>query len=550
MTFPYEGMRILLTQSSLVHVAGSEVQVLELAEYLHEQGAEVILYTWLYDEVMLRFFEEIGIEVIQASEQKASSLSLREFDIIWIQHEVIPLNFFEELKVINENKEAQSSRAKMIFSHMSPFREIHLEYPYHLGLEDVLSDVIVFNSEETKSAQQKFYAPSDRFALYPNPVPAEFSQLETAESGLKKILVVSNHPPREVEKAAEILRRRGIEVKQLSDTSQEKKQIINAHLLQEFDCVISIGKTVQASLVSGIPVYVYDHFGGEGYLTEENLGTAEYFNFSGRKSNISNSLVLEKQISTLLRKSGQQIADEIVSGFEEALTFQGANRATFIKKYSIDSVIETVFSQALDSNKNIEIDFDMLDKWAATQQMIMDYQRSLIELSEPERVFYKQPITLYKSQTGQISANDLIVTGATVSRHTELDIDMESCDTLRLDFGELPCYIENFTLQESTPLTFEISSDAILTEGSTFLFPFDDPKIFVRFMDPQPRSVSLHVACDILPLSAVTDEMIEELAHHQRQIEADVINLRNQLNDILNSKWWRLGERLRTILGR
>jgi hypothetical protein len=62
----------------------------------------------------------------------------------------------------------------------------------------------------------------------------------------------------------------------------EKPAITSAELLDHYDCVISIGKTVQYCLVQGIPVFLYDRFGGPGYLNESNYELAEYYNFSGR----------------------------------------------------------------------------------------------------------------------------------------------------------------------------------------------------------------------------------------------------------------------------
>ena len=50
----------------------------------------------------------------------------------------------------------------------------------------------------------------------------------------------------------------------------EKPAITSAELLDHYDCVISIGKTVQYCLVQGIPVFLYDRFGGPGYLNESN----------------------------------------------------------------------------------------------------------------------------------------------------------------------------------------------------------------------------------------------------------------------------------------
>ena len=57
---------------------------------------------------------------------------------------------------------------------------------------------------------------------------------------------------------------------------------VNAEFLQQYDLVITIGRTVPRCLAMGVPVYVYDYLGGPGYLTEANFSLAERNNFSGR----------------------------------------------------------------------------------------------------------------------------------------------------------------------------------------------------------------------------------------------------------------------------
>ena len=49
--------------------------------------------------------------------------------------------------------------------------------------------------------------------------------------------------------------------------------------LQQYDLVITIGRTVPRCLAMGVPVYVYDYLGGPGYLTEANFSLAERNNF-------------------------------------------------------------------------------------------------------------------------------------------------------------------------------------------------------------------------------------------------------------------------------
>jgi hypothetical protein len=50
------------------------------------------------------------------------------------------------------------------------------------------------------------------------------------------------------------------------------------------DAVISIGKSVAYVIAQRKPVYMYDHFGGDGWLTPENFVHSQTHNFSGRPS--------------------------------------------------------------------------------------------------------------------------------------------------------------------------------------------------------------------------------------------------------------------------
>lgn len=96
----------------------------------------------------------------------------------------------------------------------------------------------------------------------------------------RRILAISNHLPDEVRDALAILRG-SAEVKYIGRNGGEVVLVTPQHIA-ECDLVISIGKSIQYGLVGRTPVYVYDHFGGPGYLEEANFETATYRNFSGR----------------------------------------------------------------------------------------------------------------------------------------------------------------------------------------------------------------------------------------------------------------------------
>ena len=89
---------------------------------------------------------------------------------------------------------------------------------------------------------------------------------------MKKIAVISNHVPEEVQELADVLEGQ-CSVEYIG--IQYSPKLVDAKLLKQYDLVITIGRTVQQCFALGVPVYVYDYFGGPGYITDENFGEAE-----------------------------------------------------------------------------------------------------------------------------------------------------------------------------------------------------------------------------------------------------------------------------------
>ncbi len=110
--------------------------------------------------------------------------------------------------------------------------------------------------------------------------------------------------------------------------TENDPKLMNCDLLKDADVVITIGKTVQYCLVSGTPVYVYDHYGGVGFLNDKNYEVAKIHNFSGREAR---------------RKSGEKIAAEIMNKYEKAFPFYGKRRDLFKKDFLISNVLPKIF---------------------------------------------------------------------------------------------------------------------------------------------------------------------------------------------------------------
>ena len=83
---------------------------------------------------------------------------------------------------------------------------------------------------------------------------------------------------------------------------QQKNYVpITPEILSNYDVIISIGKTIQYSLGLGIPSYEYDHFGGNGYISVDNIDEEAQNIFSG--------------LPQRRKLSSKQIAHELLSEY-------------------------------------------------------------------------------------------------------------------------------------------------------------------------------------------------------------------------------------------
>lgn len=146
---------------------------------------------------------------------------------------------------------------------------------------------------------------------------------------LTSILVVSNHLADDVSGAIELLRQSDIHVDHLGMGGRE--QIVRSDVLTSHDAIISIGKTVQYGLALGIPVYVHDHFGGEGWLSGRNFENELRYNFSGR--------------ATGVKKSSSEIAREIQDGFVAARRYVRAHQTDFQTRFAISAKVDSLLRQ-------------------------------------------------------------------------------------------------------------------------------------------------------------------------------------------------------------
>lgn len=204
-----------------------------------------------------------------------------------------------------------------------------------------------------------------RFALYPNPAPASF-----LESAMKqnypgkpiKAAVVSNHPPGEIVRASGLLREQGLLV-DLIGVGGSYRRMAPA-VLSQYDVIITVGKTSQYGLVTGVPIYCYDNYGGPGYLSNQNYKEAAYWHFSGRGFGL---------------KSAEQIYREIIQNFDQANEFSQSVLSKARREFDIENNIERILNSAF-RKKFVKLEQSSVELFVALQMIIIRKVNSRYDL--------------------------------------------------------------------------------------------------------------------------------------------------------------------------
>lgn len=270
-------------------------------------------------EPVSSLFEKAGIPALDLLNDP-ELVAEQEFDLIWAHHWPVAGFCISELAV---------RYRYLVYSSLSAFEPLEL-----VSVIEPFADVVVFNSESTKAALLPEIKDIGKTHVMPNSLSDEwFSTIEYSDvRALRKLGIISNHVPSEITDAADLLRNSEIEVTVIG--MESKQMLVDKSLVESFDAVITIGHTVQKCLSSGVPVFCYDRFGGPGWISQKNIHSAEIHNFSGRCCN--------------QKLSGASITNEIISGYEAAVSEAGANREFATEKYSLSTNLSSII-QRLDS---------------------------------------------------------------------------------------------------------------------------------------------------------------------------------------------------------
>ena len=353
---------VLITQSQLKRMSGSEVVTLELAEHFVAGGYNVDILTNHFDEPISTEFNKLpGLNVMIIGSEAAGAIALSNYDIVWIHHATLNDTIIEQLR----DRASHKKFPVVIFHHMSASQPI--EYPIITGAELELADQILFNSPETKQLiEERMGAINpDQVFNFANPAPDSFYKTNPSEERrgrIARVAIVSNHPPREIEDAAAQLRKEGVEIVYIGRNRDGSVQRVTPELMSDFDTVVSIGKTVQYGIVNNTPIYCYDLFGGPGYINRDNYELACEKNFSGRG---------------FKKKTWQEIARELKTDYSKVAEEFDAVHKDYSNDFLLSKRITTVINRAKDfsskhaSRKFTETNFNSLRYFSATVNKLL-----------------------------------------------------------------------------------------------------------------------------------------------------------------------------------
>jgi hypothetical protein len=297
----------------MAEISGATMFVLELAVTLRDLDYRPEVCAFRIEDPMASELIREGVGYYNFR----SAPSLDSFDLLISHHHTLPALLAEQ--------ERREKLGTTISVSLSPFDT--LEMP---GAISEISSLILANSPETERNLIRFGVDQSKIHVFENACPRSFHRTREPIKQLKRLLVVSNHTTPELIEATGRLQNLGIEVTKLGLPDAQKR--VDPEILLQHDLVVSIGKTVQYAIVTETPVYVYDKFGGPGWLTPSNYGAALFHNFSGR--------------CCRRKLDSDSIVKEILSGHDRACSSTRQIKIESEDRFDLQSRLKHVISLA------------------------------------------------------------------------------------------------------------------------------------------------------------------------------------------------------------
>lgn len=240
---------VIITNNCLKFHSGSEMITLDLCDYFVFRNWNVYLCAFGIGHPLARYLNP-KVKQIDLSKTK---IPIKQADLVIGHHKNVIDRVMERVQC-----------SRIIQNSLSIYG----------GIEDYSKKAnrLFANSQETKAIKQNRV--SLPIEVFPNSCnQTYFKQVKQLSKKINRIAIITNHQWH-----------KGLKKSNVDKIGGWHAKFVDAKLLLQYDVVITIGRTVQQCLCLGIPIYCYDHFGGPGYITKENIDFNEYYNFSGRQN--------------------------------------------------------------------------------------------------------------------------------------------------------------------------------------------------------------------------------------------------------------------------
>ncbi|MFC6356931.1 hypothetical protein [Luethyella okanaganae] len=286
-----------------------------------------------------------------------------DYDLIWIQHSLLPPTMIDRLCY-------RGIETPIVWHHLSVF--MNIEMPILAEIENRIASLSTGMSPAAVEAIMLFGLDPDHLLVFDNPAPDCFADATVSERNgrLERLLVVSNHAPEEVREAMGLVRGKGVHVEILG--GQDGPRRVSPEILGEFDAVLTIGKTVPFALSMGIPCYVYDHFGGIGWLDDGNFEHEHFHAFSGR--------------ATRRMAAPDIIARELVEGYPDAAVYARDNRSAFAERWRMSRRMSELLSDPrIETATPIALTAEQARRYKSFLELYGDIYRLVVKLQSDVR---------------------------------------------------------------------------------------------------------------------------------------------------------------------
>ena len=305
--------RVLICTNHLINFAGSEIHCLEMAQYFTALGHDVLVAANNLGPPIEGEFKKIGIPTAAMGDLGRAT----EFDIVWTHH-VPCFRLAHLVKKLRARKFVHGILSVLEPMELPPFKKSDKDLEGNL--------TVLANAPVTKDFIEDRIGTSFRVQVLRNFAPQIWQDfVPKAATELKKILIVSNHIPDELEELTAHARQQAITMEPIG-LNADRFARVTPELVAGYDAVISIGKTVQYCLTGGIPVFIYDYFGGPGWLSDANIDAAEYSNYNGK--------------CTGNRRPAEKLLRELTEGFSAACAFANTRRGWAASRYGIGEQLD------------------------------------------------------------------------------------------------------------------------------------------------------------------------------------------------------------------